>query len=31
MADGGHTMTATTKGFDSQLRPFMQQTAWNRT
>jgi hypothetical protein len=31
VADDGQTMTATTKGFDSQLRPFTQQTAWNRT
>jgi hypothetical protein len=31
VADDGQTMIATTKGFDSQLRPFTQQTAWNRT
>jgi hypothetical protein len=27
----GETMTATTKGFDSQLRPFTQRTVWDRT
>lgn len=31
VADDGQTMTATTKGFDSQLRPFTQQTVWDRT
>jgi hypothetical protein len=31
VADDGRTMTATTKGFDSQLRPFTQQTVWNRS
>jgi hypothetical protein len=31
VADDGKTMTATTKGFDSQLRPFTQQTVWDRT
>jgi hypothetical protein len=30
VADDGQTMTATTKGFDSQLRPFTMQTLWNR-
>jgi hypothetical protein len=30
VADDGRTMTATTKGFDSQLRPFTQQTVWDR-
>jgi hypothetical protein len=30
VADDGQTMTATTKGFDSQLRPFTQQTVWDR-
>ena len=30
VADGGQTMTATTKGFDSQLRPFTMQTVWDR-
>jgi hypothetical protein len=31
VADDGHTLTAMTKGFDSQLRPFTQQTVWDRT
>ena len=31
VAEDGKTMTATTKGFDSQLRPFTQQTVWDRT
>jgi hypothetical protein len=31
VADDGETMTATTKGFDSQFRPFTQQTVWDRT
>ena len=31
VADDGQTMTATTNGFDSQLRPFTQQTVWDRT
>jgi hypothetical protein len=31
VADDGRTMTATTKGVDSQLRPFTQQTVWDRT
>lgn len=31
VADDGETMTATTKGLDSQLRPFTQQTVWDRT
>ena len=31
VADDGRSMTATTKGFDSQLRPFAMQTVWNRT
>ena len=31
VADDGKTMTATTKGVDSQLRPFTQQTVWDRT
>ena len=31
VADDGLTMTATTKGVDSQLRPFTQQTVWDRT
>ena len=31
VADEGQTMTATTKGFDSQLRPFTQRTVWDRT
>ena len=30
VAADGRTMTATTKGFDSQLRPFTQQTVWDR-
>ena len=30
VADDGQTMTATTKGFDSQLRPFTQHTVWDR-
>lgn len=31
VADNGETMTATTKGFDSQLRPFTMQTVWDRS
>jgi hypothetical protein len=31
VAEDGRTMTATAKGFDSQLRPFTQQTVWDRT
>ena len=31
VADDGKTLMATTKGFDSQLRPFTQQTVWDRT
>ena len=31
VADDAESMTATTKGFDSQLRPFTQQTVWDRT
>jgi hypothetical protein len=31
VADDGQTLTATTKGFDSQLRPFTMQTGWDRT
>jgi len=31
VAGDGRTMTATTRGFDSQLRPFTMQTVWNRT
>jgi hypothetical protein len=31
VADDGQTMTATTRGFDSQLRPFTQQTVWDRS
>jgi hypothetical protein len=31
VADDGQTMSATTKGFDSQLRPFTQHTVWDRT
>lgn len=30
VADDGRTMTATTKGIDSQLRPFAMQTVWHR-
>lgn len=30
VADDGQTMTATTKGFDSQLRPFTMETVWDR-
>ena len=30
VAADGQTMTATTKGFDSQLRPFTQSTVWDR-
>ena len=30
VAEDGQTMTATTKGFDSQLRPFTQSTVWDR-
>jgi hypothetical protein len=30
VADDGQTMTATTKGVDSQLRAFTQQTVWDR-
>jgi hypothetical protein len=31
VADDGQTMTARTHGIDSQLRPFTQQTVWDRT
>ena len=31
VAEDGKTMTATTKGFDSQLRPFTHQTVWDRS
>ena len=31
VADDGQTMTAVGKGIDSQLRPFTQQTVWDRT
>lgn len=31
VADDRRTMTATTKGLDSQLRPFTQQTVWDRS
>ena len=30
VAADGQTMTATTKGVDSQLRPFEMQTVWDR-
>jgi len=30
VADDGITMIATTKGFDSQLRPFTMRTVWHR-
>jgi hypothetical protein len=30
VADDGRSMTATTKGFDTQLRPFAMQTVWDR-
>jgi hypothetical protein len=30
VADDGETMTATTAGFDSQLRPFTMRTVWDR-
>lgn len=30
VADDGQTMTAMTTGVDSQLRPFTQQTVWDR-
>jgi hypothetical protein len=30
VADDGQTMTATTKGFDSQLRQFTMKTVWDR-
>jgi hypothetical protein len=30
VAADGKTMTATTKGFDSQLRPFTMRTVWDR-
>lgn len=30
VADGGSTMIATTKGFDSQLRAFTMRTVWDR-
>ena len=30
VADDGQTMTATTKGFDSQLRLFEMETVWDR-
>lgn len=29
VADDGRTMTATTSGFDSQLRPFRMETVWD--
>jgi len=29
-ADDGKTMTATTSGFDSQLRRFEMRTVWDR-
>jgi hypothetical protein len=31
VAADGATMIATTKGFDSQLRPFTMETVWDRT
>jgi hypothetical protein len=31
VADDGKTMTATTAGFDSQLRRFEMRTVWDRT
>ena len=31
VAADGTTMIASTRGFDSQLRPFTQQTVWDRT
>lgn len=31
VADDGQTMTATTSGFDSQLRPFTMATLWDRS
>jgi hypothetical protein len=31
VADDGKTMTATTSGFDSQLRRFEMRTVWDRT
>jgi hypothetical protein len=31
IADDGKTMTATTSGFDSQLRRFEMRTVWDRT
>jgi hypothetical protein len=30
LTDDGHTLTAATTGFDSQLRPFTMQTVWDR-
>ncbi|HXW04214.1 MAG TPA: hypothetical protein VD833_03200 [Vicinamibacterales bacterium] len=30
VAEDGRTMTATTTGFDSQLRPFTMRTVWDR-
>lgn len=30
VASDGKTITATTRGVDSQLRPFTQQTVWDR-
>jgi hypothetical protein len=31
VSDDGQTMTATTRGVDSQLRAFTMQTVWDRT
>jgi hypothetical protein len=31
VAADGRSMTASTKGFDSQLRPFTMQTLWDRS
>jgi hypothetical protein len=31
VADDGQTMTATTSGLDSQLRPFTMATVWDRS
>ena len=31
VADDGRTMIASTRGFDSQLRPFTMKTVWDRT
>jgi len=30
VADDGQTMTATTNGFDTELRPFTMRTVWDR-